>query len=182
MHLCVPFDVLLPVDSLILRFFSIQCCLALSHLDFELWFLICTPESCTARLLLAQIRIHEACSLATPLAQCFNSFGKIQPVLVHGWPKQTSPHLVSSILFKIRFCLPSNQTCVVLDLAPSNQACVVSCNLRPGVILVFLHFRYHTLIWIVEQQCVVFTCTQCHIRLSEFGVVFDTLRSALPMS
>ena len=52
--------------------------------------------------------------------------------------------------------------------------------------LVFLHRRYHTLIWsgfgAVEQKCVVFTSTQCHIRLSKFGVVFDTRSGQMCMS
>ena len=41
-------------------------------------------------------------------------------------------------------------------LESSNQACAASCNLLPGVLIVFLYCRCHTLIWIVEQRCVVF--------------------------
>ena len=41
-------------------------------------------------------------------------------------------------------------------LESSNQVCVASCNLHLGVILIFLHCRYHTLIWVVEPYCVVF--------------------------
>ena len=36
-----------------------------------------------------------------------------------------------------------------------NPVSCVSCNLRPGVLLVFLNCRHHTVIWVVGQCCVV---------------------------
>ena len=43
----------------------------------------------------------------TKLGQMFRCFSKIQPVLIHRWPKQTHLNLVASILFRIKLRLPS---------------------------------------------------------------------------
>ena len=157
---------------IILRFSSIQCCLALNQ-PFK--FRRVVPNLCHRILSrfasLVQIRNHKARTLARPMPNV--SLLRSSPTCFG----PTNWHFVTSKLSKIRFCHPSNQTAVVSVLESSNHTSVASCNLRPGALIVFLNWLCHTLIWIVEQCCVVFASTQCRIRLSKFGVVSNTLRS-----
>ena len=58
-----------------------------------------------------------------------------------------------------------------------SSLCCVSCSLRPGVLLVFLHCRYRTLIWVVEQHRVVCFYTVPHSSFEVRSCVRHTQRS-----
>ena len=167
------FDVLLPLDppndspflqhSLLSRS---ESPLQISNCGF--WSVL--PNLFTARFLGTNAN-SQGSLIGWTTGHMFRSFGKIQPVLVHGWPTQTGLHLVSSITFKIRFCLPSNHIRAVLVLESSNQACVVCL-----VISVLVHS--------VSSCTVVITCwfrlwSNNTLCLLLHSVIFVFLSSAL---
>ena len=104
MHLCVLFDVLLPIDPPNDPLHSMLSRSESNTSDIEWWFLICTTESRTSRFV---VQIQKACSLARPLAKRFaasvefNSFWnhRIEPVLcVLYSPSWCNSHLLALLL------------------------------------------------------------------------------------
>ena len=139
-HPCVPFDVLLPIDPSKNSPFLLHS--MLSHSKLTLQISKCGSQSVPSNLVLhtslGQIRIHKTRSFARQQA---NGFGKIQPVLVHTWPKQTDLHLVASILFRIRLC-PSSNTGSSCSFGPGVLLSVSALVLRPDSMITIQHRKF----------------------------------------
>ena len=77
----------------ILHFSNIQCCPALNR-----------PRTVS---FIGTNTKSQGSVLGWTTGQMFRCFSKIQPVLIHRWPKQTDLNLVASILFRIEVHRPS---------------------------------------------------------------------------
>ena len=144
----------------------------LSHSESTLQISKCgfrsVPPNLVRHASLVQIRIRKARSLAR-LTKYFVASVKSNL----SWSNQFAPCPVNLIQILILSPVQSYKCCLGFGIIESSLCCA-SCDLHPGVLTVFLHCRFHTLFWIVEQCCVVFASTQCRIRLPKFFVVFNT--------
>ena len=125
-------------------------------------------------------------------SQMFRCFSKLQPVLmqqIRTLLRQS--HSESNSVFRLRACRIIFVRSVVTrlftfeSLNPSVLPCrslslldlyfdVFESIVVQQTLKVALHCHSRILIWLVEQCCVVFASTQCHIRLSKSSTVFDT--------
>ena len=107
--------------------FAIALLIVLALLiDFEALFPICVTESRTVSFIGTSTSLQGSLFGQTT-GKMFRCFSKSQPVLIHGWPKQTDLHTLSRQSYS-----ESNS---VFRL-PSDQTGVASCSLSLGVLIV----------------------------------------------